>query len=371
MSDADAAPLLSVAARPERSHAARMAIAAAIMVVVELIFAVYAYLTSHALSGSTLSPLVFAWLRDVFATVLLLSAAYVSELQRPEPEQRFWPAEAHWLRLLLCGTLGVWGSQGMSALALAHLDATTFALLQPLMPIFTVAVGTLSGVEPPLVLRACTTWAKVVGLCVAVFGAIFVVANGQETSKSNTTVSFIGITFACMQLLTGSSYPVAQKALLSHYSPLVVASWCYAAGLLVLSLSVATGAASPSDWTVNAKAAGAIAFAGVFGSAVAYGLMAWANALVGPVLLIVFFPLLPLFTAILVWIIDGKLISIGAIFGGLLIVVGLMFIVWSKFSELSAQAKAEAEAEIEATICYGLRASGAALDGEETKGGGL
>ena len=333
-------PPVSAAAQ---SPAQRITIAACIMVCVELIFAVYAYLTSHALSGSKLSPLVFAWLRDVFATLLLLSAAYISERRRPASECRFWPEEKHWLRLLLCGTLGVWGSQGMSALALAHLDPTTFSLLQPLMPVVTVIVGTLSGVEPPFSLRSWTTWAKVVGLCVAVAGAMIVVVFSSNGKAAGSGASFLGLLFASLQLCTGSSYPVAQKALFSHYRPLVVAAWCYATGLLVLSLSVATGAASPSDWTLDLKAAGAIAFAAVFGSAVAYGAMSWANALVGPVLLIVFFPLLPLFTAILVWVLDGTVISLGAVLGGLCITAGLGCVIAAKFKEANANAPAGSE----------------------------
>jgi drug/metabolite transporter (DMT)-like permease len=324
-----------------RTPAQRIAIAACIMLCVEVVFAVYAYLTSHALSGSKLSPLVFAWLRDVVATALLLSAAFASERRRPAAERRFWPAEEHWLRLLLCGTLGVWGSQGMSALALAHLDPTTFSLLQPLMPVVTVAVGTLSGVEPPFSARAWTTWAKVSGLCIAVAGAMIVVVYSSSGRAPGSGASFLGLLFAGLQLCTGSSYPVAQKALFAHYSPIVVAAWCYGAGLVVLSLSVATGAASPSDWTLDLRAAGAIAFAGVFASAFAYGAMAWANKLVGPVLLIVFFPLLPLFTAILVWILDGIVISLGAALGGVCITAGLACVVAAKFRETNDAAAAE------------------------------
>jgi drug/metabolite transporter (DMT)-like permease len=306
------------------------------MVTAQLIFSIYTYLTARVLHAGGASPLAFAWLRDLLAVILLLSATTLVEMRKPVGERCLFPAQDDLIRVALCGLLGVWGSQGMSALALANLDPFFFAIFQPLMPIVTLTVGTLLGIEPPLLFSNYLSWCKVIGLCVSIAGAVCVVlssSSGSGGGGSGSTV--LGGIFLAIQLTLGGSYPVIQRPLVTRYPALAVAAWGYTAGLGLLTLSVITGASNPSDWSFSNDAIIAIVFAGIFASAVAYSLMAFANSLAGPVVLVIFFPLMPLGVALIEWVFDGKAVGWKMALSGLAIAIGLCVVLVAKSKEVS------------------------------------
>lgn len=85
------------------SAARRLALSAAIMVVVEMCFGLYSFLTARVLHGSTLSPLAFAWVRDLIASSALLAAAAVLEWRKLPEQRAFWIAREDHMRLMLLG----------------------------------------------------------------------------------------------------------------------------------------------------------------------------------------------------------------------------------------------------------------------------
>jgi drug/metabolite transporter (DMT)-like permease len=315
---------------------------ALIMVVVEVLFGLYSFLTAKALHGTSLSPLAFAWIRDAIAAASLLIAAFIYERRSKAPaDRRFLPDERDWPRFLACGFFGIWGAQGLSALALANLDAIVFSIFQPLLPLITLVIGTAAGVEPPLRAREPVSMAKVFGVAIAVGGACFVVWSSSHSKSGSSGVSggspVVGATFLFLQLLLGATYAVVQKPLLSSYSPLFVAAWGYTAGLGLLSLSTATTATHAADWDFSLSAFGAVAFAGFGASALAYGLMAQANALSGPLVVTAFFPLLPLTTALISWAATGEAIAPEQAGGAAGIALGLGLVLAAKRVEGRAQ----------------------------------
>ena len=323
----------SKASRP--LTAASLLATALIMIVVEFLFGAYSYLTAQALHGTSLSPLAFAWVRDAIASGSLLIAAFAFEVYRKAPADRqFVPDEGHVLRFLACGFFGIWGAQGLSALALANLDAIIFSIFQPLLPVITLVVGTATGVEPPLRASEPASIAKVFGIAIAAGGAAFVVWSNSHTKPAsgsgNAGSPAVGATFLFLQLLLGATYSVVQKPLLSSYSPLFVAAWGYTAGLFLLSLSTATAATHAADWDFSLSAFGAVAFAGFGASALAYGLMAQANAIAGPLVLTAFFPLLPLTTALISWAATGAAIAPEQAAGAAVIALGLGLVLAAK-----------------------------------------
>jgi hypothetical protein len=63
---------------------------------------------------------VFAFLRDAGASVIMMSAAVVLERRKPAGQRVMMPAREDWGIFIGLGLLGVWGSQGLSALAIAN-----------------------------------------------------------------------------------------------------------------------------------------------------------------------------------------------------------------------------------------------------------
>lgn len=328
--------------------ARRLALSSVLMIAVEVCFGLYSYSTSTVLKGRTLSPLAFAWVRDVIAAAALLSAAAAVESRKAAPA--FWIRKEDHTHLLLLGFLGVWGSQGCSALALANLDATDFAIFQPLMPLVALLAGMATGAEPPLT-RSAPSFGKVAGLAAAVGGAVFVVRSGGAGGGRSPNAA-LGALFLAIQIVLGGSFPVAQKPLLAKYPPLVVSAWGYAVGLGLLSLSTATAATDAAAWDFGAAGAGAVVFAGLGASAFAYGAMSVANKLSGPLVLTAFFPLMPVTTAFFQWVGDGRVPTLAQAGGAAAIAAGLGVVLVAKAVEEARArgAAGAAEPEVELAV---------------------
>jgi len=351
----------------------RLALGAAFMCCVCSIFAGYSVLAHVALgSSSNAHALAFAWVRDAIGATLLLSAAYLRHggsgaagagaggkasgasdgpaAAAPEPGA-FWPAREDWPRLLACGLFGVWGAQGMSALALANLNATLFAVLEQLLPVVALAVCALLG-EERFAARDALSWAKVLGVALAVGGAAFLAwcasgggsggGGGGGLTAGNGNLP-VGLAFTAVQLALGGSYSVVQKPLLRRYPPVVVAAWGYVCGLGLLTLSVATGTTADA-WRFTELNLLAVAYAGVLSSFVAYYLMAVANSLAGPLFLTAFFPVQPIATAVIAYAAFGQTLTLGELGGAAIVSAGLLCVVGAKALEGGREAAAAAAA---------------------------
>ena len=121
-------------------------------------------LSASLKAPATLSPVVFAFLRDVVGTAVLLAAAYVYESRRAPahaaggvPARRFVPDRADAGHFVLVGVLGVWGTQGLSALAIAELTPAFFSMMAPLYPV--VALAFALGLGEAVFLWCAGVWA--------------------------------------------------------------------------------------------------------------------------------------------------------------------------------------------------------------------
>ena len=253
---------------------------------VALIFGAYALVAHRALSGASLSPLVFALCRDTLAVACLMSASYLCYRSAPAS---FWPAQSDVPRFIVCGVLGVWCSQAGSALALKYLDPLVYTLVQPLMPLATALWATLAGQES-WAPRAPATYLKLLGMLVAVGGAVFVGYGGGSSNGGGGGGGggglFLGLLFVGLQILGGGAYPIAQKPLMARYPPLVVCAWGYTYGWAVLLMCTATSATDVADWAFTPASAGAVVFAGLLASALNYALMALCVELAGGLLVV-------------------------------------------------------------------------------------
>jgi drug/metabolite transporter (DMT)-like permease len=322
---------------PSFSLPIRLTLAGLGMAVICSIFGGYGVLAHAALGqSSNAHALVFAWLRDMIGTVLLLSTAYFVEMKKSEDVRRFWPKNASdLLRFFLLGLTGVWGAQGMSALSLANMNATLFACFSQMLPVVAFVVCLVIG-EEKFNYLAIESWGKLFGVCCAVGGAAFLSVSagsggGAGLSAGNANLP-AGLFFVTMQLLFGGSYNPIQKGLLGKYPSLVCAAWGYACGLVILSLCVITGTTGDA-WVFTEKSLYAVAFSGVFSSYVAYWLMAVCNSLAGPLFVNAFYPFTPIATAIISYIVTGATLTITDLEGALLISIGLLVLVYSKYKE--------------------------------------
>jgi len=318
---------------------------AVLMTTVAACFGSYSVATSLALpKDSTLSPLVFALLRDVIGTSsLLATAAFVEWRRRPNGNGRLSNARWSWCyrlgiaaedrwRVLLVGLCGVWGAQGMSALAIANSTASFYTFLSNVQPVVTLALSAAIGLErcSP---RAPSSYIKAAGVAVTVAGAALIVAlaagGGSGSIASGSRNLPLAMLATAIAIVLGGSYGVVQKPLLLRYPPVLVAGWGYASGTLLLLLCVVTGANEPADWDVSPAAAGVIVYTGIVCSFFTYGAMAVCNHLQGPGFVAAFLPFQALFTALGAALLQGRQMPVAdagaaaAMIAGVLLLVGV------------------------------------------------
>lgn len=239
---------------------------------VNIIFGGYSVVTAIALKHGTLNPIVYAFLRDIFASCILLTAAYIKESKRPIAERRFWIDKEDLGYFILIGLLMVWGAQGMSALAIANLTPSYFSLLSPLMPVVTLSLAFATRLEK-FRSNHWSSWGKVFGLLICVGGAVTMGAvnnNSSDTgsAKEQSKNWTLGNFYLALQLTLGGSFPVIQKMVLHKYSALTTAAWGYAYGSALLSLSVATCCMDAPSWDVTSGVWIALAYSSILSSAV-------------------------------------------------------------------------------------------------------
>jgi len=315
--------------------AVRFTVAAVLISLVAAIFGGYSVLTSIVFTGTTVNPLVFAFLRDSLGTVLLLGAAIISEKRKGKAGNwRIDWADAG--QFFILGLTGVYGSQGMSALVLKQTSATFFASMANLQPVVATVLSCLLGYERFRV-REATTWGKVAGVAATVAGAagiVLLASEGGSQSIISQSANFpLGAFFMVLQVCLGGSLVVAQKPMFAKYTPLMLAGWGYAFGTVLLLLSVITGATEAADWHITGTTVLGIGYAGVFSSGVAYGTMAFVNNLMGPTFVASVLPSQALFTALFAWIFQGKTLQ-GPVLGGVAVMIsGILCIVMCQYRE--------------------------------------
>lgn len=317
-------------------------------VFVNIIFGGYSVITSAALKNSTMSAIVYAFIRDITAAAQLLGAAYFVESRKPVDQRRFWPDRADVGSFILLGLLAIWGAQGLSALAIANLTATYFSLLNPLQPVVALLLSIVMGRE--VLTRSWSSWTKIIGVLVCVCGAVFSASAGGSSSadsaKSESKNWVLGNVYLAFQVLLGGSYPVVQKGILEKgYSPLVTAAWGYLFGAGLLLLSVATCCTDPTQWDINRDTALALVYCSVLSSAVNYFLMAFMNNRMNPVFTAAFFPLIGMSAVVMSYFFLGQVPTGRELGGGAVIILGLAAVLVAQYWQLGEKKKSEGDEE--------------------------
>ncbi|EOD04155.1 hypothetical protein EMIHUDRAFT_121687 [Emiliania huxleyi CCMP1516] len=204
-----------------------------LLVIVQITFAGNSVVAKAALDKSV-DPIVFSFLRDVGATVILLCAARLGGPRFAVPRR------AHFCYFALLGLLGVTIGQMFLVIALKYTTPLNAMVLQPSQPVLTVLIGALTGLEPLHV----SQWhgqLSILGIVLAAVGAALALAYGSAAPGENRVGHppqqhslLIGNCLLGTQCLAGALYQLLQKRVLSldggRYPSLAVASWGYAAG---------------------------------------------------------------------------------------------------------------------------------------------
>ncbi|EOD31934.1 hypothetical protein EMIHUDRAFT_231174 [Emiliania huxleyi CCMP1516] len=285
-----------------------------LLVIVQITFAGNSVVAKAALDKSV-DPIVFSFLRDVGATVILLCAARLGGPRFAVPRR------AHFCYFALLGLLGVTIGQMFLVIALKYTTPLNAMVLQPSQPVLTALIGALTGLEPLHV----SQWhgqLSILGIVLAAVGAALALAYGSAAPGENRVGHppqqhslLIGNCLLGTQCLAGALYQLLQKRVLSldggRYPSLAVASWGYAAGAAFTGPVLPFARLSRASFALPRLGWLALAYA------------AYANKRAGPTLVTAFFPLQSTFTAVFAFVFLHQPPTAADLAGGGVILAGL------------------------------------------------
>ena len=229
-------------------------------------------------------------------------------------------------------------------------SANMAAMFQPAVPVWSAFLAMLSGVEPPPKLAKSHGWAKVLGIFLAVTGAVTMTlgklksnSNDESWLVSGTSVGsqFLGCICLLGQSLSTAVYYIIQKKYIFNqpYSmwknqPMAVTAWSYFFGAIFMALASLTYVNQPEKFTSFSKDAFyCLVYAILITSSMCYLLLSWCNMQAPSTIVTASWPLQSLFCAILSFMFLGKSLQLLEFFGGSFIVCGLAAVLWSNYKE--------------------------------------
>lgn len=261
-------------------------------------------------SGEMTPPAAALW-RYVVATLALVAVAFVREggLPRLAPRQ--------WLAVVLLGATGVAVFNLCFMYGLARVPASRGSLIMALNP----AVTLLGAV---LFLHERFTRNKVLGIVVALLGVVVVLGHGNPANLFRGGVG-VGeaLLFGCP--LAWAAYTLIGKRMLPGMSAIAVTAYAALTGTAMLAAVAAlSGDLAPPAASLRAWAA--IAFVGLFGTALAFVWFYEGVRTIGPARTSVFINLVPVAAIVLGVLLLGEPLEFSMVAGGALVVAGVLLL---------------------------------------------
>lgn len=316
------------------------------LVVAQLGFGAYGVIVTIFAKNSKTDPLVFCLLRDTGAFPVMLIVAFFLEGKVSFPSLRSVPL------FMVLGATGMFSGQLLYLLGVYLTSANMASMFQPSVPVWSAFVAMLSGVEPPPILTKSHGLAKVLGIAVAITGAVAMTLGklGSDDNPSDeswlVSGSSVGSQFlGCICLLGQSAstavyYVIQKKYVFSHAhsawknQPMAVTAWSYFFGAIFMALSCLPYVNQPQKFTSFSKELFFCLLYAIFiTSSLCYLLLSWCNMHAPSTIVTASWPLQSLFCAILSLLFLHKSLQWLELFGGAFIVSGLAGVLWSNHAE--------------------------------------
>lgn len=169
-------------------------------------------------------PVTGSFLRFLVASAILATVVYWQEKHFPKVQLKHLP------RIILLGSLGVFGYNLLFFGGLALVEAGRGSIIIALNPVVTFLLASL-------VVRRLPHRLAVVGVLTSMSGAITVITEGQWGALFAGAVGR-GELMLVGCVLCWASYAVLGKAIMKFYSPLVLTAYAVFAGTLLLFVAV-------------------------------------------------------------------------------------------------------------------------------------
>jgi len=253
-------------------------------------------------------PLAWASIRALISACLLVLVAILLNRKHPKLDRKFF------LPLIPLSMLSVSLNQSLFLVGLTKTTATNSSILNTLIPVFTLLIVTLKGMERLTLKRAF-------GFLLGLLG-VLALRGVENLSVGGET--WVGDVMTILNCACYATFLVVGKQWISQYDKIWATAWLFIAGSLTITI-FATPDLLHMQWPVMTWSLGFAAFYAVFlGTFATYLLNFWALARAKSSSVSLFIYLQPVVAVLLAWGWKGEVPTLRSLGAGLLIFLGML-----------------------------------------------
>ncbi|MBL7714057.1 MAG: DMT family transporter [Bdellovibrionales bacterium] len=278
----------------------------AALLAVQLLFGINYVVSKFVLHA--FPPLVWASGRIIIASIIMLAVALLLRRKHPKPDRKFF------VPLIFFALLGTVINQASFLVGLNYTTSTNSAILNTLIPIFTLLIVTLRGQEP-------ATPRRVLGF-VSAFVGVLIMRRVEEFTLSNTT--WIGDLLTILNCLSYAIFLSYGKKFLEKHDPIWTTTWLFFYGSIGLTLLAIPDYSRFHMPVINSQLAWAMVFAIVGATLLTYFLNFWALANAKSSMVALFIYLQPVVASFIAWIWMNETVGARTVLASLFILIGFV-----------------------------------------------
>jgi drug/metabolite transporter (DMT)-like permease len=253
-------------------------------------------------------PLVWASVRIIISSALMLTVALLSRRKHPTPNAKFFRP------LIGYALLGIIINQASFLVGLHYTTAVNSAILNTLIPVFTLLIVTLRGQEQ-------ISGKRIVGFLCA-FAGVLVIRKVEHLNFSDNTL--IGDLLTILNCLSYAFFLSYAKRFLESHDRLWTTVWLFIYGSAGLTLFAIPQYATAHTPTLSNTLLACMAFSIIGGTLITYFLNLWTLAHTKSSSVALFIYLQPVVASLMAWAWKGDTITPRAIFSMGLIFSGML-----------------------------------------------
>lgn len=277
------------------------------LITVQVLFGVN-YVVSKIVVGA-FPPLVWASARIIVASIVMIGAA---ALLRPGARPPW--SKDFFVPMIVFALLGSVINQASFLVGLSYTTSTNSAILNTLIPVFTLLIVTVRGQEPLTVRRA-------IGFVLALGGVLILRKIENFTFSDQTLVGDLLTVLNCFSYGLFLSY---SKKFLEKYDRIWTTAWLFIYGSVGLTAIATPGWMAFTPPLFTGELLAAMAFAILGGTLMTYFLNVWTLAHTKSTSVAIFIYLQPIVAIALAYFWKDEPITGRAIFSSALIFVGVL-----------------------------------------------
>ncbi len=282
------------------------------LVAIQILFGVGYVVSKIVVEAFT--PLVWASLRIIISTGLMFAAVKI--LRRPHPK-----ADRHFfLPLVGFALLGIIINQASFLVGLRYTTSTNSAILNTLIPVFTLLIVTVRGQEP-------ATFLRIVGFLLS-FTGVLVLRKVENLSLSDQT--FIGDLLTVLNCFSYGLFLSYGKKFLEKYDRIWTTVWLFAYGSVGLTLIAIPDYMNFQMPVMTPLLFGCVVFAVVGTTLLTYFLNNWTLAYTKSSNVALFIYIQPVVASGIAYFFKGEVITLRTVLSCGLIFIGVVTVLMSK-----------------------------------------